>query len=383
MGYGGGGGGGSGGGGGGGSGGSGTGGSGAGGASGYRRVGDDRTANLKVNNITNRDGSNGTEVDGIVKVNTTAHFIPPSGTTAERGSRGRGLFGLLYSSPSNTNTIEYATIATLGNTRDFGDLTQPRRYAQTSSSSTRAVISGGYVSSAVNTIDYVEIHSTGNAMDFGDNLEVGYVGSGVVSDGIRGYFMGDQPAGGSLIGALVQYITFANKGNATFFGELSPRHLGGAKCSSSTRGIIAGGSDPTGAGTTNIIDYITLTTTGGSTEFGDLTTVERTNHSSTGSSTRGLFVSGRDPAFTNVIDYVTIASTGDAIDFGDTISKVRGGGSTSNSIRGVFAGGYTPAAINSISYVNIATTGNASDFGDLIGNGHNTRACSDSHGGLG
>ena len=51
MGYGGGGGGGSGGGGGGGSGGSGTGGSGAGGASGYRRVGDDRTANLKVNNI--------------------------------------------------------------------------------------------------------------------------------------------------------------------------------------------------------------------------------------------------------------------------------------------------------------------------------------------
>ena len=64
----------------------GSGGSGAGGSSGYRRVGDDRTANLKVDNITNRDGSSGTEVDGIVEVNTTAHFIPPSGTTAERGS---------------------------------------------------------------------------------------------------------------------------------------------------------------------------------------------------------------------------------------------------------------------------------------------------------
>ena len=56
--------------GGGGSGGSG-GGSGASGGSGYRRVGDDRTANLKVNNITSRDGKRGTDVDGIVEVNTT------------------------------------------------------------------------------------------------------------------------------------------------------------------------------------------------------------------------------------------------------------------------------------------------------------------------
>ena len=74
--------------GGGGSGGGGSGGSGGGsggsGGSGYRRVGDDRTANLKVNNITNRDGSGGTEVDGIVEVNTTAHFIPPSGDTRTR-----------------------------------------------------------------------------------------------------------------------------------------------------------------------------------------------------------------------------------------------------------------------------------------------------------
>jgi|9_EtaG_2_1085328.scaffolds.fasta_scaffold47333_1 hypothetical protein len=87
MGYGGGGGGGggSGGGGGGGSGGSG---SGAGGSSGYRRVGDDRTANLKVDNITSRNENVGTEVDGIVEVNTTAHFIPPSGSTGQRYADG-------------------------------------------------------------------------------------------------------------------------------------------------------------------------------------------------------------------------------------------------------------------------------------------------------
>ena len=64
-------------------GGGGSGGGGSGG-SGYRRVGDDRTTNLKVNNITNRDGSSGTEVDGIVEVNTTSHFVPPSGNNFRR-----------------------------------------------------------------------------------------------------------------------------------------------------------------------------------------------------------------------------------------------------------------------------------------------------------
>ena len=113
------------GGGGGGSGGSG-GGSGASGGSGYRRVGEDRTANLKVNNITSRDGKRGTDVDGIVEVNTTAHFIPPSGTTAERGSRGRGVFSGGNTVPAYTNKLEYISIATLGNATDFGDLTEGR-----------------------------------------------------------------------------------------------------------------------------------------------------------------------------------------------------------------------------------------------------------------
>ena len=101
--------------GGGGPGGGGSGGSGgAGGGSGYRRVGDDRTANLKVNNITNRDGSSGTEVDGIVEINSTSHFVPPSGTTEERGSRGRGVVAGGYSAPAKNNVMDIVTIATLG-----------------------------------------------------------------------------------------------------------------------------------------------------------------------------------------------------------------------------------------------------------------------------
>jgi hypothetical protein len=80
---------------------------------------------IRVNNITNRDGSTGTTVAGIPVVDSTSHFVVPSGDTAERGSRGRGVFGGGYN-PTFTNRIEYITIATLGNSSDFGDLSWSR-----------------------------------------------------------------------------------------------------------------------------------------------------------------------------------------------------------------------------------------------------------------
>lgn len=43
----------------------------------------DNNANLKVNNITSRDGKRGAEVTGIVEAKGT-HFVPPSGRTGQR-----------------------------------------------------------------------------------------------------------------------------------------------------------------------------------------------------------------------------------------------------------------------------------------------------------
>ena len=39
---------------------------------------------LRVNNITNRDGKTGTVVAGIPQVSSTSHFVPPSGKTGQR-----------------------------------------------------------------------------------------------------------------------------------------------------------------------------------------------------------------------------------------------------------------------------------------------------------
>ena len=393
MGYGGGG---SGGGGSGGSGGSG-GGSGASGGSGYRRVGDDRTANLKVNNITSRDGKRGTDVDGIVEVNTTAHFIPPSGTTAERGSRGRGVFAGGYSPGASpfavVNTIDYVTIATLGNASDFGDLTQARNAFAPAASSTRGVFGGGKTAPLAfanlqSTIDYIEIQSTGNAFDFGDlNDTLGRPSA--TSDSTRVVFAGGYNQQGNpnfFVPAELQYITIASKGNAATFGtQFFGRYSMGA-AASPTRAVYFGGGYESSPGTVtnlNIIDYVTIQTLGDAKDFGDLTEQSRMI-ASCSNSTRGLRAAGLAPTRVNTIDYVTMASTGDAINFGDLSYVNHYPFACSSSTRGLFAGGFTnPASVNTIEYVTIATTANASDFGDLTRQGSHGGATSDSHGGLG
>ena len=71
---------------------------------------------------------------------------------------------------SDAATINYLTIATLGDAIDFGDLTSAtNHYAGGSpSSSTRACYGGGGFPSTTNVIDYVQIMTTGDSKDFGD-----------------------------------------------------------------------------------------------------------------------------------------------------------------------------------------------------------------------
>ena len=70
--------------------------------------------------------------------------------------------------PSTQDTIDYITIATLGNAIDFGNTTNDRSVYPGCSSSTRAVWAGGYAPTNSNIMDYVQIPTTGNASDFGD-----------------------------------------------------------------------------------------------------------------------------------------------------------------------------------------------------------------------
>ena len=393
--------------GGGGGGGGGSGGSEGSGGSGYRRVGDDRTANLKVNNITSRDGKRGTDVDGIVEVNTTAHFIPPSGTTAERGSRDRAVSGGGIQ-PAKSNSLCYFTISTTGNAVDFGDLTDQRQSVRAVASSTRGIFLGGNDAGAptFNTIDYITISSTGNALDFGDWVYNGGNFAGTPTDGVsnngqtafsnqtRGIFVGGYTRNADAASGYkgIDYLTIATKGNTTSFGETSKYFWYGANggaCATSTRGVYNLGNTPApgiSPDQTNNIEYVTIATTGNGIFFGDLT-VDLSANAAVSNSTRGVWGGGQSPTVsspsrTNIINYLTMSTLGNAQDFGDLNNVTRSLNSSCNLTRGTFNGGTTPSRIDVIDYITFSTTGNATDFGNLTAVQSHGGGCSDSHGGL-
>ena len=79
----------------------------------------------------------------------------------------RGIFAGGYN-PSLCNIVSYITIATTGNTADFGDLTRTVRSAAAAASPTRGVVMGGKEPGNSATMDYLQIMTQGNAVDFGD-----------------------------------------------------------------------------------------------------------------------------------------------------------------------------------------------------------------------
>ena len=152
--------------------------------------------------------------------------------TARQASTGlgnptRAVFAGGYTNPTFENqhkSIEYVTIATTGNGQEFGELFTGRYRLASCSSPTRGLFLGGrYTSSApntissVNTINYITIATFGNTTDFGDlNNVVG--GPGGASSSTRGLCMGGfDPSNVDVI----DFVTIASTGNATDFGNLT------------------------------------------------------------------------------------------------------------------------------------------------------------------
>ena len=91
----------------------------------------------------------------------------------------RGVWAGFFT-PYVVDTIEFVTIATTGNTVDFGNLSVSRAFCQSSGCSpTRGVWAGGATPTRVNTIDFVELMTLGNAVDFGDTIAATNEGGGM------------------------------------------------------------------------------------------------------------------------------------------------------------------------------------------------------------
>ena len=141
--------------------------------------------------------------------------------SSQIGNATRGILAPIGSnSPSKQNRIDYITIATTGDSTDFGDLTTDAiQNTMNASNPTRGIIAGGYDPSPgveLNTIDVITISTLGNASDFGD-MNDGTNESSAASSPIRGAFV----TGSSNSHDHIETIEFATGGNNGEFGDLT------------------------------------------------------------------------------------------------------------------------------------------------------------------
>ena len=237
-------------------------------------------------------------------------------------------------SGGNQNFLEFVTIATTGNGQDFGGVSTLFRYGAGISNSTRGLICGAYqgggASGTLNTIQYLTIATLGDTLDFGDmtnNSGNGVQGMGATSSSTRGITFG---GGTPNTIAEIEYITISTLGNSQTFGNLSSNRYLCQGVSNGTRGVVGGGDN---SGAVNIIEYITIASTGDAIDFGDLSSVSEHAGGTGGSNKiRGVFVGRGDwPAVDNAMSYITIATTGNAEDFGDIRTDLQNYGSNALS----------------------------------------------------
>ena len=186
-------------------------------------------------------------------------------------TRGLCIIGNPFPAAGFSDTIDYVTIASVGNAQDFGNLIAPRASGVTFGSSVRGVYAGGYNPTVLNTIQYVTISTQGNALDFGDLTEISFTGAGG-GNATRGIRLGGSTS--PVKQSTIDFVTIASTGNAQDFGDLLEAANSGffGNMSSPTRSIYAGGFKD--SGDANAIQYITIPTTGNAIDFGNLTEVK-------------------------------------------------------------------------------------------------------------
>ena len=143
---------------------------------------------------------------------------------------------------AGTNTIEYITISTLGNAQDFGDLSSNKSQGGCISNATRGVYMGGITAPApavgTNVMEFVTIASTGNTRDFGDLSRLDSRDGGAACSATRGVFGGGDPNASPYPKTnAIDFITIATTGNSSDFGDLTDARNHVNACSNGHGGL--------------------------------------------------------------------------------------------------------------------------------------------------
>ena len=193
------------------------------------------------------DGSKPTQIDAVTIASEGNAFdfgdmSTYVGNTANLASSTRGIMAGGTISPTRTNIIQFVTINTQGNSVDFGDLVDHGDGASSLmyngvgySNSTRGIIHGGrdVNGNMNNLIQFITIATTGNSSDFGDTAvsAMHQMGGSSPTRGVVG--AGYNPS----VTNAMEFVNIMSLGNASDFGDCTARDevLGG--CSNGHGGL--------------------------------------------------------------------------------------------------------------------------------------------------
>ena len=213
--------------------------------------------------------STGDAVDFGDRTVTSTRFQGASNATRAMWFGGMG-------SGATDDEIDYVTVATTGNAVDFGNLAAASEGASGNiASQTRSVMTGGNTSpnsGFLNTIQYLTIATTGNTADFGDIVRA-QTWSGAASNSIRGIIACGYAGPSAANVNTIEYVTISTLGNAVDFGNYGDERWNVGAVASPTRACLAGGYAPYD----NRIEYVQIMTTGDAIDFGDSTNARRYN----------------------------------------------------------------------------------------------------------
>ena len=153
----------------------------------------------------------------------------------------RGCFAGGYS-PTQLNTIDYITYSTLGDAADFGDLTHTVRRPGGGSNAVRGIIAGGnnYDGGHIglNNIDFITIATLGNSQDFGDLTSADNTDTAAMACSPTRAAIFHSDTSTPNVTNIIDFVQIMTKGDAMDFGDTTTSNVWGkGGCSNGHGGL--------------------------------------------------------------------------------------------------------------------------------------------------
>ena len=192
-------------------------------------------------------------------------------TNANHSNQTRGLFMGGYVTPAYDSQIDYFTMATQANAIDFGDVDVNTGFNAGGGNTTRGLLFGG--ANMTSTVKGVTIQTLGNTQDFGTLTNARNGSPAGCSSSTRVLIAGGNLQPSNSKTGNIEFYTTVSDGQSRDFGDLTAsRSYGLGGCGDHVRATFGGGYSPTQL---NIVDYVQFATTGNAKDFGDLQSVKR------------------------------------------------------------------------------------------------------------